>query len=153
MEEEDSAGPSLLRSGYWIEARELTVGKKWAGTAARAMVCLDGALTLVFGVGGLFDTGTAMADRVLEATCGAGMGIFAIALAVVAFDGRRPGDMRAWWALWYVPVFFALHVALLGVWVPDAVLLLLTAAALVAGRPSRRSEFAPAGPVASPLAR
>jgi hypothetical protein len=56
---------------------------------------------------------------------------------VLATAGLRSGQMWPWLALWVMPVFFAAHVALLGIWIPDGVLLVLSVVALVATRPSR----------------
>jgi len=95
------------------------------------MLLLVGGLIALFGISAAFSSDTAYDDRVLAATFGGGMGLFAIALTLVAFGGR---DRRAWWVLWILPVFFALHVVLLGTWVPDAPLCVLTLAALWVSR-------------------
>jgi hypothetical protein len=109
-------------------------------TAARGILLLASGLTLVFGTSTAFAGDSTPHDaRVLEATFGAGMGLFGIALTLVAFSG----DRRAWFALWYLPVFFAIHVATLGTWAPDAPLCMLTAVALLASRaPERRPATA-----------
>jgi magnesium-transporting ATPase (P-type) len=73
--------------------------------------------------------------RVLITTFGVGMAVLAAVVALVPF---RHGEPWAWWVLWAWPVFFVAHVVALGTVVPDAVLAVMTAAALLAGRPSRR---------------
>lgn len=104
---------------------------------ARGVLLLASGLVLVFGTSaGFVDEATPHEDAVLETTFGAGMGLFGIALTLVACGS---GDRRAWYALWYLPVFFAIHVATLGVWVPDAPLALLTAWALLECRKADRA--------------
>ena len=62
-----------------------------------------------------------------------GMVIFSLVITVFAFRG---GAKWAWFALWYWPLFFLLHVAAFGTWLPDLPFALLAAGALVlsAGR-------------------
>ncbi len=69
-------------------------------TAAQGMLLLVGGLIALFGISAAFSSDTAYDDRVLAATFGGGMGLFAIALTLVAFGGR---DRRAWWVLWILP--------------------------------------------------
>ena len=107
------------------------MNKNGVRTAAQAVLIVLGVLTAVFAVGALTTSDTPHDDRILIATFGAGMGLFTVALTLAAVRG----DQRAWWFLWYLPVFLALHVALLGTWVPDGVLFVLAAAALPAVRP------------------
>ena len=110
-----------------------------AQSLARGVLLLASGLVLLFGTSaGFVEEGTAHDDRVLEATFGAGMGLFGIALTLVAFGG----DRRAWFALWYLPVFFAIHVATLGTWVPDAPLCALSVWALLTCRASERTASA-----------
>jgi hypothetical protein len=66
-------------------------------------------------------------DNWLVATFGTGMGLLTIAVAATALRRAEPW---AWWALCYYPVFFAVHVAVFGTWIPDAGLLVLSGAAL-----------------------
>jgi hypothetical protein len=99
---------------------------KWARVALVAV----GVVTLLVGAGSAFEPGNSD-DQVLIATFGAGMGFFAIALALIAFGDR---NRLAWAVLWYYPVFFAVHVAAFGTWVPDLPLLVVAAAALLASR-------------------
>lgn len=68
----------------------------------------------------------------LISTFGAAMGLLVVVLATAGLNAR---SRWAWAALWVLPVFFASHVGLLGTWVPDGVLLLVAAAALVVARP------------------
>lgn len=108
-----------------------------AQAVARGVLLLASALVLLFGTSAAF-VGEATDESVLASTFGAGMGLFGIALTLAAFAG----DRRAWFALWYLPVFFAIHVATLGTWVPDAPLCALTASALLACRTSERTASA-----------
>lgn len=105
-------------------------GTRTAALVLLRLVCL---LCIVFSAGGLGDTATPFEDRVLVATFGAGMGLFGLVLT--RFLDR--GDVLAWGALWYLPVFLGLHVALLGVWVPDLPLAVLSVASLLVLRPGR----------------
>lgn len=105
-----------------------------AQAVARAVLLLASGLVLLFGTSAAF-VGEPTDDSVLASTFGAGMGLFGIVLTLVAFRG----DRRAWFVLWYLPVFFAIHVATFGTWVPDAPLCALTAWALVACRASERT--------------
>jgi hypothetical protein len=74
-------------------------------------------------------------DNWIVATFGVGMGLLTIAIAVTAY---RRGERWATWALAYYVVFFVVHIARFGVWIPDAGLLLLSVAALVMGLRPRR---------------
>jgi hypothetical protein len=84
--------------------------------------------------------------QVLIASFGVGMGVLTLVLAVA---GLSSGQRWPWLALWVMPVFFASHVVGLGTVVPDGVLLVLSAAALVATRPRTSA----AEPTPSPAPR
>jgi len=116
---------------------------KWARVAMVAV----GVVTLLVGAGSAFEPGNSD-DQVLIATFGAGMGLFAIALALIAFGDR---NRLAWAALWYYPVFFAVHIAAFGTWVPDLPLLIIAAAALLASARAllARSSEGPVAPARS----
>ena len=116
---------------------------KWARVALVAV----GIVTLLVGAGSAFEPGNSD-DQVLIATFGAGMGFFAIALALIAFGDR---NRLAWAALWYYPVFFAVHIAAFGTWIPDLPLLVVAAAALLASRQAvlGRSSDSPGAPARS----
>jgi hypothetical protein len=75
-------------------------------------------------------------DNWIVATFGVGMGLLTIAIAGTAY---RRGERWATWALAYYVVFFGVHIARWSLWIPDAGLLLLSVAALVAGRPRTTS--------------
>lgn len=64
----------------------------------------------------------------LRGTVVLGMVIFSLAISLFAF---RKGERWAWFALWYWPLFFLLHVAAFGTWVPDLPLALLAAGTLL----------------------
>jgi hypothetical protein len=100
---------------------------------ARAVLVAVGCLTLVFGISPAF-VGDGTDESILAATSGAGMGLFTIVTAVLA-TARRPSRL-AWAGLWYLPVFFALHLAAFRAWVPDLPLLLLTGGVLLAIGPT-----------------
>ena len=72
--------------------------------------------------------------QVMIATFGVGM---AVLTAVLARTALRDGQRWAWAVLWVWPVFFVAHLIGLGTYVPDGVLALVTAAALLAARPRR----------------
>lgn len=94
---------------------------------ARSVLLLTGALTLVFGTSAAFvDGGTD--ESVLASSFGAGMGLLVLA-AGWQVTSARPIPLL-WLALCYLPVFFVVHLAAFGTWVPDLPLLLLTTAAL-----------------------
>ena len=60
-----------------------------------------------------------------------------VLVIVLATAGLRSGQRWPWLALWVMPVFFAAHVALLGTWIPDGVLLVLSIVALAVTNPGR----------------
>jgi hypothetical protein len=62
------------------------------------------------------------------------MGVLTIVTALLA-TSSRPSRL-AWAGLWYLPVFFVLHLVAFRAWVPDLPLLLLTTAVLLASRPA-----------------
>ena len=57
-----------------------------------------------------------------------GMVIFSLAITLFPF---RKGERWAWFASWYWPLFFSLHVAAFGTWIPDLPLALLAAGTLL----------------------
>jgi len=64
-----------------------------------------------------------------------------LALAVVLGPYRR-GERWAWNTLWIYPAFLVSHVVALGTVIPDAVLAVIVAIALILGRPARTSRDA-----------
>jgi hypothetical protein len=100
---------------------------------ARVVLVATGVLTLIFGASPAF-TGDRSDESLLAATSGAGMGVLTIVTALLA-TSSRPSRL-AWAGLWYLPVFFVLHLVAFRAWVPDLPLLLLTAAVLLASRPA-----------------
>lgn len=110
---------------------------------AQGLMVLFGVLMIVFLASVYADTGdTAFPDdaKALIASAGVGLGIVVILLATV---GINSGERWAWLALWVLPAFFVAHVALLGTWIPDGVLAVLSVIALVVTRP-RYGELAAA---------
>lgn len=99
---------------------------------ARVVLLLTGTLTLVFGTSAAFVDG-ATDDSVLASSFGAGMGLLVLA-AGWQVTSTRPIPLL-WCALCYLPVFFVVHLAAFGAWVPDLPLLVLTTAALVVTAP------------------
>jgi hypothetical protein len=84
--------------------------------------------------------------QALISTFGVGFAALGIATAV-----RAPSSRSARSALWILPAFFVAHVALLGTWVPDAVLAVVSAVAIAlmqsgATSSSRTEEPAQATP-------
>jgi hypothetical protein len=57
-----------------------------------------------------------------------GMVIFSLAITLFSF---RRGERWAWFALWYWPLFFLLHVAAFGTWLPDVPFAILAAGSLL----------------------
>jgi hypothetical protein len=106
---------------------------------ARTVLLLTGLLTLVFGTSTVFVDG-ATDDSVLASSFGFGMGVLVLA-AGWQITSARPNPLL-WLALCYLPVFFVVHLAAFGAWVPDLPLLLLTTAALAVTAPH---AFARAG--------
>jgi hypothetical protein len=109
----------------------------------QAFLVLFGLINIVFSVSVYFtsDTEAPFPDdaKALIATWGTAMGVLVIVLATA---GLRSGQAWAWSALWTAPAFLVAHVALLGTWVPDGVLAVLTVLALAATRPSERTRAA-----------
>ncbi len=114
---------------------------------ARVILVATGVLVLVFGTSAAF-VGDASEESMLASTFGAGMGLFTIVTAVLA-TSRRPSRL-AWAALWYLPVFFAVHLVAFRAYVPDVPLLLLNTTALLV---SARAVFAMATPAGRPQHR
>lgn len=108
---------------------------------ARVILVATGMITLVFGSSAAF-VGEASEESVLASTFGAGMGLFTIVTAVLA-TSRRPSRL-AWAALWYLPVFFAVHLVAFRAYVPDLPLLLLNATALLVSAPAVFTRATPA---------
>jgi hypothetical protein len=71
-----------------------------------------------------------------------GMVIFSLAITLSPFRG---GERWAWFVLWYWPLFFLLHVAAFGTWLPDLPFAILAAGSLLLsmrrylGRPWERA--------------
>lgn len=124
---------------------------RWYEKAAIVILMIMGLLTFVFGVSAVFVdeplvdalTGEAVAVRaqieafehdtnVLIATFAPGMAVFGWVITLTAL---RRGERWAWLVMWYYPVFFVLHVVLLGTVVPDLPLGVLSALALLALAP------------------
>lgn len=104
-------------------------------------------LVVLFAVAAVISVSTYFAEdpfpsdaQALISTFGVGFAGLGIATAVGA-----PSSRTARSALWILPVFFVAHVALLGTWVPDAVLAVVAAVAIFlvhggATSPSRTKE-------------
>jgi hypothetical protein len=82
----------------------------------------------------------------LISTYGVGMGLLVVALATA---GLNAGSRWAWAALWVLPAFFVAHVGLLGTWLPDGVLVVVSATALLLTRPRAASPAAERVPTTS----
>jgi hypothetical protein len=82
----------------------------------------------------------------LISTYGVGMGLLVVALATA---GLNAGSRWAWGALWVLPAFFVAHVGLLGTWLPDGVLVVVSATALLLTRPRAASPAAERVPATS----
>jgi len=64
----------------------------------------------------------------LRGTLVLGMVLFSLAITLFAF---RKGERWAWFVLWYWPLFFLLHVAAFGSWLPDLPIAVLAAGSLL----------------------
>lgn len=104
--------------------------RTWPAVVLAAVAVLAGVISL--SVNAPMDDPFEADARVLISTFGVGMALLAAAVALGPF---RRGERWAWAVLWVWPAFFVAHVATLGTVVPDAPLAVLTAAALLAGRP------------------
>jgi hypothetical protein len=103
--------------------------------AGQALLALFGLLCVVFSASVYAAEDPFPSDaNALIATWGVGMGVLVIVLATA---GLRSGHRWPWLALWVMPAFFAAHVALLGTWIPDGVLLVLSVVALAVTKPRR----------------
>jgi hypothetical protein len=101
--------------------------------AGQALLALFGLLCIVFSASVYAAEDPFPSDaNALIATWGVGMGVLVIVLSTA---GLRSGQRWPWLALWVLPVFFAAHVALLGTWIPDGVLLALSVVALAVTKP------------------
>ena len=90
-------------------------------------------LVLLFVLCGVISISTAFADDpfpfeaiVLIASFGATLAVLGVVVTLTALD--KPAIRLA---LWVLPLFFVSHVALLGTWVPDAILAVVSAITLV----------------------
>lgn len=110
--------------------------------AARGIFLLAGLLSVVFGASTAF-IGDGSDEALLAATFGPGMGLLTVASGWVV-TSARPSRLL-WAALCYLPVFFALHLAAFGTWLPDLPLLLATALALALTARGTAAPSAPGG--------
>lgn len=110
-------------------------------TAVGLFVVTELLTLMIGGISVWFDITPAERDSVVM------ISTFAIAFAVMAFiitvTGFRRGERWAWLALWVYPVFFVSHVVLLGVIIPDLIIVVLQVAALLMARPlpTERTAF------------
>ena len=77
----------------------------------------------------------------LQGTLLLGMVVFGLAIVLTGF---RWGERWAWYALWYYPVFFVLHVIAFGTFIIDGILALICALSLLVSYrtffPKRQTE-------------
>lgn len=110
------------------------------GIQLAAWIALLGvqALALLIGISVYFAEDSFESDaKLLIATFAGGMGVFGL---VITTSWLRQGDRRAWFALWYLPIFFVLHLIVLGTYVPDLIFAFITGAALLLLRPLRARD-------------
>lgn len=103
--------------------------------AAQGLMVVFGLMMIVFLSSVYADSSAARFPddaNALIATAGVTLGILVIALATA---GISSGERWAWAALWVLPAFFLSHCILLGTWIPDGVLAVLSVVALVVTRP------------------
>jgi hypothetical protein len=77
---------------------------------------------------GISDPSVLDIDLRFRGTLVLGMVLFSLAVTLFAF---RKGERWAWFALWYWPLFFLLHVAAFGTWLPDLPIAVLAAGSLL----------------------
>ncbi|WP_309065204.1 hypothetical protein [Microbacterium sp.] len=97
-------------------------------------------LTILFAMCAAVSLSTMFADDPFDASAVvliASFGCLAAVLGAAATWSLRRAP-TLWWALWALPAFFVWHVAALGTWVPDAVLAVVGAVALLLCAPSAR---------------
>lgn len=103
-------------------------------TAQSLMVFL-GLLTCVFLASVYADTSDSAYPDDANALIASGGVVLGLLFIVLAVAGINSGERWAWLALWTMPIFFVTHAVLLGTWIPDGVLAVLSGAALVVTRP------------------
>lgn len=103
--------------------------------AVQSLTMLIGGLSIWF-VPDPFPTGA----LILISSFAGGMTVLAVVVTVTAL---RSGARWAWLAMWVYPAFFVFHVIGLGTVVPDLILALVSAAALIGLRPG--AEAPPRG--------
>lgn len=87
-----------------------------------------------FGPGSVIDAfmSAQTTDEVLQlrmqGTAVLGMVLFSL---FITYGGFRLGQRWAWYALWYWPLFFILHIVAFGTWIPDLPLAILSVIALI----------------------
>jgi hypothetical protein len=87
-----------------------------------------------FGPGSVIDAfmSAQATDEVLQlrmqGTAVLGMVLFSL---FITHGGFRFGQRWAWYALWYWPFFFILHIVAFGTWIPDLPLAILSVIALI----------------------
>lgn len=64
----------------------------------------------------------------MQGTAVLGMVLFSL---FITYGGFRLGQRWAWYALWYWPVFFILHIMAFDTWIPDLPLAILSGIALL----------------------
>jgi hypothetical protein len=64
----------------------------------------------------------------MQGTAVLGMVLFSL---FITHGGFRFGQRWAWYALWYWPLFFILHIVAFGTWIPDLPLAILSVIALI----------------------
>lgn len=106
--------------------------------AVQFLTLLIGGLSIWF-VPDPFPTGA----LVIISSFAVGMSVLAVTITLTAL---RDGARWAWLALWVYPAFFLYHVAALGTVVPDLVLAVIAAGALLGLRPVTITDR---GPVAA----
>lgn len=88
-------------------------------------------------------TDATLANRMLG-TVLLGMFLFGVSILLIPF---RAGARWAWAVMWYIPVFFLLHVYAFGTVIPDLVFATIAALCLVASyRPALRGSEAEVAP-------
>lgn len=103
--------------------------RSWTGTILMGLIAL--ATLVIGGISIWFNEEPPLFPypaKVLITTFAGGMTALAVAAMALVV---RTGNRVAWMGLWAYPAFFLSHVAFLGTYIPDLILAVVSAAALV----------------------
>ena len=120
---------------------------RWLDVLPLVVLVAIGAVVALYGLSSFWDDDVPRDAQVILGTFGVGMAIYGIALTLT---GLRRGDRWSWFALWYYPVFFVVHVLAFGEVVIDLGLAFVSAVALLL---AARGVFSRGDPAVEPARR